>query len=519
MRYLLIASLLLGGLVFAQAPDDNTLVIAQTRTVTSLDPTSIGDTATFNILRGIVFVTLTEITNDGEIIPFLADSWTVSEDGTEISFNIHPGLTCADGEPLTAEDVVYTFQRAANPANAFTGNTNNFVFPNVGYVDARVDGELVATIITRNYNPDAVGLLSAVMIHCKDSYEAMSLDEAASNPIASGPYEVVEYLRGDRVTVRQREGYDLRRGPFDTLVWRTIPEASTQAAELIAGNVDIAAGVVPDQRAAIDGSGSATVKSIITVRRIAMWYSFNEKVRQSSAGAQAVQAAEVRRALQYAIDVPTICSSLLGVECERMTTLVNPPNDNPNLEPYPYDPEMAERLLDEAGYPRDANGVRFTLELQTPNGQYQNDVNVSLAVAQYLTDIGVTTNVTPMETASVFSPLYRAHEAGPLFLNGTGGGTWSAIRDMGLYASYEANNNYNDWNNPEWFALFAQMSQERDREARQLIVNRMLEVFYNDPPWLLLYFNPAYFGVSDRIVWEPRRDEVIDVFEIGLANR
>lgn len=348
------------------------------------------------------------------------------------------------------------------------------------------------------------------MIHCKDSYEKMSFDQAANNAVASGPYRIVENVRGERTVLQKRADYALEPGTWEQIVWRTIPEASTRAAELIAGNLDIATDIVSEHQAAINDSGVAKVVAVIGTRRISAWFSFNQKLAETDPGAAAIQSSAVRRALQYAIDVPAICENLLGVECERMTTLVNPPNDNPNLKPYPYDPELAERLLDEAGYPRGADGLRFSLKLQTGNGAFPNDVNVALVVAQYFDDIGVATQVEPMETGSVFTPLVRSHGAGPLFFNSIGGGTWSALRDMGAYMTFDTNNNYNDWNNPEWYALYQKLIAERDADARQLIVNQMLEIFYNDPPWLMLYFLPNFYGVSERIDWTPRRDGEID---------
>ncbi len=86
-------------------------------------------------------------------------------------------------------------------------------------------------------------------------------------------------------------------------------------------------------------------------------FSLSEGSRQMPGG-EAIQDPRVRRALQYAVDVPTICRQLLSVECERATGLVNPPNDHPNLTPYPYDPSIAEVLLDEAGWSRGSDGIR-----------------------------------------------------------------------------------------------------------------------------------------------------------------
>ena len=86
-------------------------------------------------------------------------SYTDNEDGNELTFKINEGLTCHDGEPLTAEDVVYTFQRADDPENAFTGTVAGYVLDALGYVDARVDSELEATIILEHFNPLAMGLI------------------------------------------------------------------------------------------------------------------------------------------------------------------------------------------------------------------------------------------------------------------------------------------------------------------------------------------------------------------------
>ncbi|UCH26073.1 MAG: hypothetical protein JSV66_00035 [Trueperaceae bacterium] len=500
---------------FAQAPSENTLVIAQSVDASTMDPPDIGSRPASNIAHHI-FATLFEITETGDIVPYLAESYEVSDDGTETSFTLREGLTCHDGEPLTAEDVVYTFQRADDPENGFTGNTAGFIFDSVGYVDARVDSELVATIITDKYQSIGLGLLSEVMIHCKDSYEAMSLDEAAENPLGSGPYRFVEWVKDDRMVLEKVADFGLRDAAFDTLVWRVIPEASTRSAELIAGNVDVIANVSPDQIDAIDASGVAQVQAVQGTRRIYIGFNQRADFAEGSDGGAAIQNTDVRVALQYAIDVPTICATLLGTDCERATGLVNPPNDNPNLEPYPYDPERAEALLDDAGYPRGEDGVRFSIKLQSPNNRYLNDANVALAVGQYLTDIGVETEVELLDFRSVYVPLIIEHDAGPLFLLGSGGATWNALYDMADITQPLGRTNYTEWQNPEWFAGWDQLAQTRDAAGEREIINNMLEVFYNDPPWLLMYFQPDFYGVSDRLDWQARRDEQLVVYNATL---
>ena len=499
---------------YAQMPDENTLVVAQSVDGSTFDPAEIGSRPEANIAQHL-FATLYQASAEGELTPYLAESYEESEDGTELSFKLREGLTCHDGEALTAEDVAYSFNRAADPENAFTGNTPGFVFSSLGFVEARADDDLTATIVVEEYNPIALGMASEVYIHCKDSYEAMSLEEAATNPVGSGPYRFVEWIRDDRVVMERVDDFALRSPGFQTVVWRVIPEASTRTAELIAGNVDIIANVSPDQADAIDNSGAAEVQAVSGTRRIYVGFNQKEKFAETEGGA-AIQNTDVRRALQYAVDIPTICATLLNTECERATGLVNPPNDNPNLEPYPYDPEMAEQLLDEAGYPRGEDGVRFNIKMQAPNGRYLNDANVALAVGQYLSDIGVETEVELLEFASVYVPLIRAHDAGPLFLLGSGGSTWSALYDMADLSAPDAGTNYTEWQNPEWFAGWDRIAQTRDEAGQREIINEMLEVFYNDPPWLMMYFQPDFYGVSNRLDWQARRDEHIFVDEAAL---
>ena len=486
------------------------LVIAQTVDLDGLEPSSVNSRAEANIFHHI-FATVYEISDSGSLDPYLASDYSVSDDGTEITFVLNEGLTCHDGEPLTAEDVVYTFQRAADPENAFTGNTAGFVLDALKYVDARVDGELDATIIIETYSPIALGLISEVYIHCKDAYEAMSLEEAALNPVGSGPYSFVEWVKDDYTLLEKVPDFGLRDAVFDELKWEVIPEASTRSAELLAGNVHIITNVPPDQHDVVNASSVAQVQGVAGTRR--MYVGYNQRdIYDDTEGGRAIKDTAVRIAMQYAVDVPTICQTLLAFDCERASSMVNAPNNNPDLAPYPYDPARAEELLDEAGYPRDADGVRFEIVLQAGRGRYLNDVNVVQAIGQYLSDVGVQTDVQILDWGSEYVPALRQHEVGPLYFVGTGGSTWSAVYDMADLSEPEGATNYTEWKNPFWFELWDQLSGTRTLDEERAITNEMLEIFYNDPPWLLLYFQPDFYGVNNDIDWQPRRDENVVVY-------
>lgn len=504
-------------------PSENTLVVAQSADISTLEVFTQSSRPESNIF-GHVFATLLDVNEAGEFVMYAAESMDVSEDGTAYTFKLREGLTCHDGSPITADDVVFSFERAnmtnADGSKVFTGHQAGYVMQSLGYDSVSASDDYTVTVNLKGPQPTAPGLLADVYILCREVYEPMSLDQAAVTMVGSGPYRFVEWVPDDYVLIEKVADFPLLDATFDRIIWRVIPEGSTRVAELLAGNVDIISNLPPDQVSAVNDSGVATAQVVAGTRRI--YIGFNQRnLWDDTEGGLAIKNTDVRVALQYAVDIPTICETLLNTPCERATSLVNPPNGNPNLQPYPYDPAKAEELLDAAGYPRRDDGTRFEITLQAPRGRYVNDANVALAIGQYLSDIGVKTNVEIIEWAE-YVPLIRAHDAGPMFLLGTGGVTWSAISDMndlripGGDPNNFAATNYTEWANMDWFSRWPELLAAPEGEARQQIINEMLEVFYNDPPWLLMYFQPDFYGVSNRVDWTPRRDEVIDVTGAAL---
>jgi peptide/nickel transport system substrate-binding protein len=200
----------------------------------------------------------------------------------------------------------------------------------------------------------------------------------------------------------------------------------------------------------------------------------------------------------------------------RATGIVNPPNANQSLTPYAFDPEMAEKLLDEAGWPRAADGTRFSIRFQAGRGRYLNDQNVVLAVAQYLEDVGLKVEVDLMEWASVYVPLIRERNVGPLFFLGSGGALWSPLYDMTDLARVESGTNYTHWDDERWFSRWADIAAATTPEETRVIVDEMLQVFYDDGPWLHMYFQPDFYGVSERVDFVARPDEKVYLFNTGL---
>ena len=538
LKILFILVLVMGMLPLAvnaqmvPAPDDDTLVVAINGEPGSMDPAQVGGAtggSNFRVMMH-VFASLYELGQaDGAIDPYLAHSFSVSEDGTEWTFHLNEGLTCHDGEPLTAEDAAYSFNRMADPDNGFTGNSAGFVVSSIGFVEARADSELDVTIVAQKPQNRAMrlGLIAEILVHCKDSYEAMTMEEAARNVVGSGPYSLTEWVPGEYMTMHRVEGFGLREVGFEELVWRFIPEASTAVAEVITGNVDIYKEFPATQGDAINNSGVAEARFFPGTTRVYIGFNLNPeagfRVDTPSVGADAIMETDVRVALQYAVDVHAICENLLLTTCERATSLVNSPNDHPTLEPYPYDPMKAEELLDAAGYPRGDDGVRFSLDLKARRGSGADGSDVTLAVAQYLTDIGVQTEAIFMESGDWRDELIF-HQLGPIYMGRTGGSKWSAQYDMAdipghLAGGAAAETNYTHWNNDVWFDGWDALPDlTADPEAERALEIAMLEEFYRDPPWLMLYAGPRNEAVSNRIEYQSRADYFITAYAARLKE-
>jgi peptide/nickel transport system substrate-binding protein len=493
----------------ATQPGPRTLRIGLSGDADTLDPSELDAQESQSIAR-LLWGTLYKTSSDGKLEPYFAQSYRVADDGRAYTFALRPGLKCEDGTSLTARDVAFSFDHPADPAMKFTGHAAGFVLPALPYVGSHVDDELTVTIRIKAYNPIALGLIAEMYVFCRAPYEAMSREQAATHVSASGPYRLVEWRHDDQILLERNRSYTLPAPAYDRVLFRIIPEPSTRSAELIAGNVDIITGVAPDQIDAINISDTARVKTVASIRRI--YVGINQSTKFSdTAGGRAIKDPRVRRALQLAVDVPTLCDALLRTQCVRPATMIFPHNDKTGIAADPYDPDRAERLLDEAGYRRGANGVRFEITLQAPRGRYPNDVNIALAIGQYLDDIGIKTRVEVLDFASVLVPLVRRHNAGPLFLMGSSGSSWSALYDISDLPSPEGGANYTNFNDPEFFAGWKQLEQTRDPSEQARIIRAMMTVFHERGTWLLLYFLPDIYGVSNKIAWQPRADEIISL--------
>ena len=312
-------------------------------------------------------------------IPGLASSLR-SVNALTWELKLRTGIKFHNGEPFNAEAVKFTIDRVLDPATKSVTRGNFTWIKEVKVID-----EYTVQIITANPFPAAAEFLTLAYIVPPKYMKAVGDEEFNRKPVGTGPYKFVEWKKAEHLIVEANPDY-WKGSPkgmpkIKTIVFRTIPETTTQIAELLSGGVDIIRNVPPDQIAVVKDSPNARISATKVLR-------VNSLLLDSwgRASKTPLMNQKVREAIAYAINVDEMLSKILGGYAERTATGVNPLHFgfDASIKPYPYDPERAKKLLAEAGYP---NG--FEMTLNTYSGTITSMDQMADAVTGYLAKVGI----------------------------------------------------------------------------------------------------------------------------------
>ncbi len=279
---------------------------------------------------------------------------------TEMEINIREGIVFHNGQKLTADDVVYTLNFAADPANKV--KTQRYS----SWID-RVEktGDYSVKIILKKPFPAAFEFLSgANPIYPKDYYSEVGTKGFGIKPIGSGPYKIVEVIPGKKVVMEKNEAYfkDSPKGQasIGKIVWRTLPEVNTQMAELMTGALDWIYLVPPDQAAKLAKNPNLTVTPAETMRIGYLVFDAADRSGKEHGMDNPYVKLKVRQAINHAINKDSIAKNLIGGQSRAVYSACFPSQFGceQDVKQYEYNPEKAKKLLAEAGYP---DGFETTL--------------------------------------------------------------------------------------------------------------------------------------------------------------
>jgi peptide/nickel transport system substrate-binding protein len=415
--------------------------------------------------------------NAGALHPALAESWE-QVDPTTMRFHLRQGVTFSDGVEFTADDVVFTIGRVLDPATAYA------MLSRIGQVAgaAAVDKHTV-DIKTKTVFPTLLRGLSDIIIEPKHYYDKAGAEAFASHPIGTGPFVFQQWVPGDHYTLTANKAYWGGAPKIDRLVIRTIPDGSTRVASLLAGESQIIEEVPIDLLDQVNESGSAKIDEISTT--VGLVLTFDPTIKP-------FDNPKVREAFDYAINKPLILQQILKGQGEVLQGQVLTKGVlgwNPDLKARPYDPALAKKMLQEAGY-----DFATPVPITTQNGKYVSDTDICNAVAGMLNQIGVNATVNVVE-GGVFQQMSNAQKLGPLYMIG-----WYSVGDADFASVWYTKGGYRTkWIDPEYERLFVAARSTNDVAERVADYHRMMQILDEQNPSIFLFGLPSLYGVSDSI--------------------
>ena len=438
--------------------------------------------------------------NPGHAIltPVLAESWEFSEDGKELIFKLREGVHWEDGVEVTTDDVIFTYQKAIDPT---TKTIVHYAFSKIDTVlpldRYRFKVLYKEPFVYAVYRWD-IGVLPKHILQGKD----INTDEFNRHPIGYGMYKFHSWTSNEQVVIEANENNYWGRPYLDRMIFRIIPEAAVQILELKAGNLDLVTRLHTTQyvRDLVGPEVDQNVNKYQYKDNFVYGLTFNLKN-------SLFQDKRIRQAINYAIDKQSIIKGIqygMGRPCWGPI----PPESwayNPNIKKYPYDPEKAMELFNEAGWTdldddgiMDKNGQSFEFTMLSPqNEAIQQIVTV---VQQQLKNIGVQMKIKVVEW-SVYLNTFIAKRNFDMCVTRGGLG----VLDPDLTFEYHSSQiHYTEYNwatyiNPELDKLIEDALKTFDQEKRKALFWKAQEIISDDLPVIYLFLRDSFFAMSKRV--------------------
>jgi len=480
---LLASSLLLFPAGESIAAEKDTVVVSQASDVLTLDPMLDTSPISFNVFRNI-FDALTRVEADGSVSPLLAQSWTPSAEATVWEFTIRGGAKFHNGQPVTAQDVAWSYQRLANE----TKSPVRTYISKVKSVEV-IEPNKVRFTLSEPYAPfdRQVSLISIVP---KKAFEEMGAAQFALTPVGAGPFKVVIWKKDDRVELEAFGEYWGGAPKIKKLVFKPVPSESARAAALASGELDVVPILPP---ALVDSLGSrqgVTVKRVESNKIVYLGFDVNNPLLSD---------VRVRKAIDMGVDRNSISRRLLRGLGKPSGQVIAPVTFGyaSDINPTAFDAKQAKELLAQTTY----KGEKIVFQYPTNNLAFGQEV--AQAIANYLGNIGINVELQGMEY-SAFFPLWANRKLNGIHLFAYGPSIMDA--DLILGSLYEKTGRLY-WIDPQVQDLVQKQRAEADPTKRRAIIGEILKLSAQNLPYAPLYNEVHAYGIQNRVKWVPRPDE------------
>jgi peptide/nickel transport system substrate-binding protein len=470
------------------------VVIAQGADATTLDPQKQSDTDTGNVCMSI-FDTLLMRDANMEIQPALATGYERIS-ATEWELYLRRDVTFHNGEPFNAEAVKFTFDRVKDPATKALAASYFSTISQCIVVDP-----YTVRFITDTADPIFLARMTNLFIIPPNYIKEKGDDYFSRNPVGTGPFRFVQWIRDDRVVVEANENYWRGKPAVDRVIWKAVPEMATRIAGLQSGEIDVVQAIPADQVGVLQLSPNVSI--ITTPSAQLQMVNFNISVPPGDNK-------DFRLAVAHAIDPTPIVAGLL----EGYATVIDAPisgvipNAPTSVKRLAYDPAKAKEYLAKAGYP---NGI--TVDMVCQNGKYPMDKEIAQVIAQQLAQVGIRVNLKPTEFGQ-FQTLVKGQTISPLYVSG-GNNVWFDA-DPQITAFYGTGGALSTYSNPALDELIVKARTSIDPDERVSIYETAYTMVRDEAAGIGLFSYTMVSAINSKLNWTPRPDARIMAFDIGV---
>lgn len=485
-------------------------------------------------LTQMILVGLGRWDDKNNLVPELAaeipstDNGGVSADGLTITWHLKPNLKWSDGEPITSADVKFTWQAETDEGNAVYSRAGYDKISSIDTPDATTAvihfSELYPGWQTLfSQGPNNQGLL--LPEHLLKGKTGLEKDPFIHQPtIASGPFVVKEWVAGDHLTLVANPNYWQGKAKLDQINVKFVPDPETALSALKTGDVDLVPNFAESDIQALsdlETSSGGKVHLRVDAGPEFEHYLLNFSTvagHSDQEGPCALTNLSVRKALILGIDRQTIVDTLLAGKTTVPASLW--PNSfwtNTSLTPYPYDPEQAKKLLDEAGYTPGDDGIRhgmcngtdvkLSFNFETTDSQIRKDM--AIAVKDMLAKIGVEFKPIHQPAGTFFGSYTEGADmaTGKYDIAGYTTGFYpDPYNDNFLCSAIPSNDspggsNYYHICDPKLDELFAQANSSADPAVRKQAFDEIQKYQYDNALFIPMYVRANVYGYTDRFVF------------------
>ena len=429
-----------------------------------LDPTGAAAGAIDSVVYANVFEGLTRFAADGSILPALAESWTVSDDGLVYTFSLHSGVKFHDGSAMNSEDVKFSLDRARADGST---NAQKALFSGIDTVEA-LDSTTVRVTLSE---PNGAFIFNMAWGDAVIVAEE-TIADAKTNPVGTGPFVFTNWVQGDSITITKNTDYWGTPARLNSATFKFISDPTAAFAALMAEDVD-AFPIYPAPENLPQFKADSRFQVLIGSTEGETILSTNNKMPP-------FDNVKVREAMSHAIDRQAIIDGAMFGLGTPIGTHFAPHNpDYVDLTGQSnYDPALAISMLADAGYP---DGFKTTLKLPPPSYARRGGE----IIAAQLREVGIDVEISNLEWAQWLEQVFRGYDFGLTIVSHT------EPMDIGIYARPEY---YFQYDSADFQQLMVDLNAATDPAARSTILKAAQQMISDD------YVNGYLFQLASATV-------------------